>query len=108
MSDGLGQRDAGMDQGSTTVPLTLNALMACHDCDLLQRLPPLAMGVVAECPRCGAILRRTQFNSINRTIGWLIAGLILWRYPELRHLAFTDLESAEPEAVPPPITSFKS
>lgn len=52
--------------------------MACHDCDLLQRLPPLAMGVVAECPRCGAILRRTQFNSINRTIGWLIAGLILY------------------------------
>ncbi len=60
------------------MPLTLSALMACHDCDLLQRLPPLAMGVVAECPRCGAILRRTQFNSINRTIGWLIAGLILY------------------------------
>lgn len=36
------------------------------------------MGVVAECPRCGAILRRTQYNSINRTIGWLAAGVILY------------------------------
>lgn len=54
------------------------SLIACHDCDLLQKLPPLAMGVVADCPRCGAILRRTQFNSVNRTIGWLSAGLILY------------------------------
>lgn len=56
----------------------MNSLIACHDCDLLQQIPPLSMGVVAECPRCGAILRRTQFNSLNRTIGWLIAGLILY------------------------------
>jgi len=56
----------------------MRSLLACHDCDLLQKIPPLAMGVVAECPRCGAILRRTQFNSLNRTIGWLIAGLILY------------------------------
>lgn len=55
-----------------------HSLIACHHCDLLQKLPPLAMGVVAECPRCGAILRRTQFNSLNRTIGWLTAGLILY------------------------------
>lgn len=52
--------------------------MACHDCDLLQRLPPLGMGVVAECPRCGAILRRTHQNSLDRTIAWLVAGLILY------------------------------
>ena len=56
----------------------MNALIACHDCDLLQKLPPLAMGIAVECPRCGATLRRTQFNSINRTIGWLTAGLILY------------------------------
>jgi paraquat-inducible protein A len=67
-----------LDETGAKPVMPMNSLMACHDCDLLQRLPPMAMGVVAECPRCGAILRRTQFNSINRTIGWLIAGLILY------------------------------
>jgi len=36
------------------------------------------MAVVAECPRCGAILRRRQRNSINRTIAWVMAGLVLY------------------------------
>ena len=36
------------------------------------------MAVVFECPRCGAILRRTQTNSLDRTIAWIIAGLILY------------------------------
>ncbi|MCK9377317.1 MAG: MFS transporter [Syntrophobacterales bacterium] len=40
-------------------------------------------------------------------IAAIIAGLVLWRYPELRHLAFTDLESAEREAVSAPITPVK-
>lgn len=53
-------------------------MIACHDCDLLQKIPPLAMGMVAECPRCGAILRRTQKNSLERTIAWLTAGLIFF------------------------------
>lgn len=56
----------------------MHSFIACHDCDLLLRLPDLAMGVVAECPRCGAFLRRTQFNSVNRTLGWISAGLILY------------------------------
>ncbi|MDA8160302.1 MAG: paraquat-inducible protein A [Desulfobacteraceae bacterium] len=56
----------------------MSQILACHDCDLVQTLPPLAMGMVAQCPRCGAILRRTQFNSINRTVGWLLAGVILY------------------------------
>lgn len=66
---------------------SLKALIACHDCDLLQAMPPWAQSghqarwttaVVAACPRCGAILRRSQKNSLERTIAWLIAGLILY------------------------------
>lgn len=56
----------------------MDSVIACHDCDLLLKLPDLTMGVVAECPRCGAFLRRTQFNSINRTLGWVSTGLILY------------------------------
>lgn len=70
--------------------------IACHDCDLLQKNPPSeslrlpslgsqtinssrwTTAVVIECPRCRAILRRTQKNSLDRTIAWVIAGLILY------------------------------
>jgi paraquat-inducible protein A len=38
----------------------------------------MSAGVVAECPRCRAILRRTQRHSLDRTIAWLTAGLILY------------------------------
>lgn len=73
-------------------------LVACHDCDLLQEVPSLVsatpclpgargaggsqsrwtMAVVAECPRCGAVLRRTQRNSVSRTLAWVMAGLVLY------------------------------
>lgn len=56
----------------------MESVIVCHDCDLLLKLPELTMGVVAECPRCGAFLRRTQFNSLNRTLGWVSAGLLLY------------------------------
>ncbi|MDD5757570.1 MAG: paraquat-inducible protein A [Desulfobulbaceae bacterium] len=74
----------------------ITSIIACHDCDLLQKNPPPSAlclpslgshtvtsarwttAVVIECPRCGAILRRTQKNSLDRTIAWLIAGLILY------------------------------
>ncbi|OGR01352.1 MAG: hypothetical protein A2511_06890 [Deltaproteobacteria bacterium RIFOXYD12_FULL_50_9] len=57
-------------------PTQKKSLLACPECDLLQQLPELAAGVVAECPRCGAILCRTQKNSLERTIAWVMAGLV--------------------------------
>lgn len=74
----------------------VNSILACHDCDLLQKIPNLSelasatagaqrdhttrwtTAVVVECPRCGAILRRSQRNSLDRTIAWISAGLILY------------------------------
>jgi len=34
------------------------SLIACPDCDLLQRLPDLAPGASARCPRCDKELWR--------------------------------------------------
>ena len=54
------------------------SIIACHDCDLLYDLPPLQEGSVAKCSRCGAVLQRHKRDSLNRTLAWTIAGLILF------------------------------
>ena len=53
-------------------------LTACHECDLLQTLQALPPGGVIKCPRCGAVLHRHKRNSLERTLAWTIAGLILF------------------------------
>ena len=53
-------------------------LSACHDCDLLQEIPPVPRGAKILCRRCGAILLRHKPNTIERTLAWTLAGLILF------------------------------
>jgi len=52
-------------------------LVACHECDLLHHLKPLPQGGVAKCTRCGAVLQRHKRDSIDRTLSFAVAGLIL-------------------------------
>ena len=54
------------------------SLIACHECDLLQRLPGHGGSYVARCPRCDALLHRGVENSIDRTLALTLAGLILF------------------------------
>jgi paraquat-inducible protein A len=51
--------------------------MACHDCDLLHRIPAISEGMTASCCRCGALLLKPKRNSIERTLALAITGLIL-------------------------------
>lgn len=51
--------------------------MACHDCDLLHRIPAISEGMTANCCRCGALLARPKRNSLERTLALAITGLIL-------------------------------
>lgn len=53
-------------------------LIACHECDLLQRLTPLPKGGSLKCGRCGALLHRDRPNSLDRTLALTFAGLILF------------------------------
>lgn len=53
-------------------------LIACHECDLLQRAPLLAPGATASCRRCGGVLYRRRRKSIERTLALAVAGLILF------------------------------
>jgi paraquat-inducible protein A len=56
-----------------TVPLA-----RCLDCYLLQRGPDLRAGDAANCSRCGAVLYRQKANSLERTLGLMVAALVLW------------------------------
>ena len=53
-------------------------LIACHDCDLLQREIPLKPGCAASCSRCGAVLYRNATDSIERTLAYTLAAAVLF------------------------------
>ena len=53
-------------------------LIACHECDLLQREVPLPPGGVARCGRCGAELYRSHPHSAERTLALTVAGIVLF------------------------------
>ncbi|HJV34365.1 paraquat-inducible protein A [Geomonas sp.] len=53
-------------------------LIACHDCDLLQREVPLGKGCMARCSRCGAVLYRNATDSIDRTLAFALAAAVLF------------------------------
>jgi len=61
-----------------TTPDPTAPLIACHECDALFRDRPLPPGGVARCARCGGLLRRAKQNSIERTLAFTLAGLILF------------------------------
>lgn len=58
-------------------------LVSCHDCGLLLRVAPLPLSGHAECPRCGAEVLGSRANCIERTLGLVIAGLILFAITQL-------------------------
>jgi paraquat-inducible protein A len=59
-------------------PLSARSLIACPDCDLLQRLPDLAPGASARCPRCDRELWRRREDSLNRTLALTLAAVVLY------------------------------
>ena len=62
----------------TTKPLSKSTLIACHECDLLQRQPVTTHHASVQCGRCGAALYRNIPDSVDRTIALSLAGLILF------------------------------
>ena len=53
-------------------------LMACHDCDLLQREILLNPGCTASCRRCGAVLYRNATESIDRTLAFTLSAAVVF------------------------------
>jgi len=53
-------------------------LVACLDCDLLQRLPDLEPGASARCPRCDKELWRRREDALDRTLALAVAAAMLY------------------------------
>ncbi len=56
----------------------LDTVMACHDCDLLNRLPEEGATSTLLCARCGAVLYRYRPNGIERSLALSLAALMLF------------------------------
>jgi paraquat-inducible protein A len=59
-------------------PIADASLIACPHCDLVQRLPDLAPGASARCPRCDRELWRRREDSLNRTLALTLGAAILY------------------------------
>jgi paraquat-inducible protein A len=53
-------------------------LMACHDCDLLQRIPFLPEGSEVRCRRCGTVLLADKPKSFQRPLALLFTAVLLF------------------------------
>ena len=58
-----------------TPGLTMETI-ACPDCDLLQRIPPLPPGGKARCPRCSKTLVNQRADPLNRPLALTFAAAI--------------------------------
>ncbi len=54
------------------------ALVACHECDLLQREAPLPAGGLVRCVRCGAELYRSHPHGLERSLAFALAALAVF------------------------------
>lgn len=59
------------------LPAGSYSVLACHDCDLLNRFPERVTRTVL-CARCGAVLYQHKPNSIDRSLALTLAALILF------------------------------
>ena len=53
-------------------------VLACPDCDLINKVPALAPGDSACCVRCDASLSRNPRNAVNRGIALTVTGVVLY------------------------------
>ncbi|WP_436197592.1 paraquat-inducible protein A, partial [Paraburkholderia hospita] len=58
--------------------MTAERLIACHECDLLQREAPLTGEGVLRCCRCGAELYRHHRDSLDRALAYTLTCIVLF------------------------------
>ena len=55
-----------------------HTLIACHDCELIQRVPQLPVRGAAKCVRCGALLYKRKAECIEPALALALAGIVLF------------------------------
>ena len=71
--------------------------IACHECDLLITIRPLAEGATASCPRCGHTLAKNTPDGLTRTLALSLAAAISLLFSNL--FPFLSLEASGLEQV---------
>ncbi len=56
----------------------MDAFIACHECDVIHCIKTLPGKGAAHCIRCGAVLYKHIPDSLDRTLAFALAGLILF------------------------------
>lgn len=55
-----------------------DSLIACRECDLLQRVTPLTGDFIGRCRRCDAVLYRPRDDNLDRPLAFTLAAAILF------------------------------
>lgn len=76
-------------------------LIACPDCDLLQREICLPRGDVASCARCGTHLYRSAHAGLARPVAFTLAALVLFVVANSLPIAGLDLGTQDSETTLP-------
>jgi paraquat-inducible protein A len=76
-----------------------SALIACHECDLLQREVALPSGGKAICPRCKATLYTQSNNSIDRALALMLAAAVLFAVGNFFPVVSMEIQGRRTEAV---------
>jgi len=61
-------------------------VVACLECDLLQRIPDLPPGGTACCPRCGCKLASSKPGSLERTTALAVAAAVVFLFTNVEPL----------------------
>ena len=72
---GVGLFDGKNRERDPVISLPGN-LIACPDCDQLQRIPSLPPGGKARCPRCGKVVAAHKPDSLDRTLALTVGAAI--------------------------------
>lgn len=73
-------------------------LLACPECDALQRPTPLPARGAALCVRCGACLYRDKPDSLDRTLAFTLAAAILFAIANAHAFAWLDAKGLRASA----------
>ncbi|MCC6139755.1 MAG: paraquat-inducible protein A [Nitrospira sp.] len=72
--------------------MDVSELIACPDCDCLQRRVPLPLGGEARCSRCEAVLYRSCRNGMQHTLAYAVAGLFLFLIANVYPIAGIEMQ----------------
>jgi len=73
-------------------------LIACHECDLLQRSVAVAPGAAVRCARCGALLQRRPRRGTDRSLPLFLAAAILLALANAFPIVTLQLQGDETDA----------